>query len=351
MKSRNVIIPIFIPQEGCPHKCVFCNQETISGEENRVTAVDVVNTIEEYLPTINKENTIVEVSFFGGTFTGIPIEKQKELLSVAKEYKDNGSIDKIRMSTRPDYIDRKILEHLKNYDVDIIELGVQSLDEEVLRKSGRGHTIEDVYEASSLIKEYGITLGHQMMLGLPGDSFEKDIETTKRIIEMKPALCRIYPSLVIKNTPMEKMLNMGIYKPYTLEEAIDICKVVYKMLIDNDIEVIRVGLQTTNEINYDGDILDGPFHPAFRELVEGSIYCDIIKEEYREGQGDIEIKINEKDISKLYCNKKKYFNEVRNMIKEKVIVKIDNDISRGEILISQGGKCRKKGIKKSKGLQ
>ena len=113
MKSRNVIIPIFIPQEGCPHKCVFCNQETISGEENRVTAADVVNTIEEYLPTINKENTIVEVSFFGGTFTGIPIEKQKELLSVAKEYKDNGLIDKIRMSTRPDYIDRKILEHLK----------------------------------------------------------------------------------------------------------------------------------------------------------------------------------------------------------------------------------------------
>lgn len=212
MKSRNVIIPIFIPQEGCPHKCVFCNQETISGEENRVNAKDVVNIIEEYLPTIDKKTSTVEVSFFGGTFTGISIEKQKELLSVAKEYKDKGLIDKIRMSTRPDYIDRKILEHLKEYDVDIIELGVQSLDEDVLKKSGRGHTVEDVYEASRLIKEYGITLGHQMMLGLPGDTFEKDIETTKRIIEMKPSLCRIYPSLVIKDTSMEKMLNMGIYK-------------------------------------------------------------------------------------------------------------------------------------------
>ena len=190
-----------------------------------------------------------------------------------------------------------------------------------------------------------------MMLGLPGDSFEKDIETTKKIIEMKPALCRIYPSLVIKNTPMEKMLNMGIYKPYTLEEAIEICKVVYKMLLDNDIEVIRVGLQTTNEINYDGDILEGPFHPAFRELVEGSIYCDIIKEEYIEGKGDIEININEKDISKLYCNKKKYFNEIKSIIKDKLIVKVDNNISRGEILIKQGENCRKRKIKKSKGLQ
>lgn len=351
MKSRNVIIPIFIPQEGCPHKCVFCNQETISGEENRVNAKDVVNIIEEYLPTIDKKTSTVEVSFFGGTFTGIPIEKQKELLSVAKDYKDKGLIDKIRMSTRPDYIDRKILEHLKEYDVDIIELGVQSLDEDVLKKSGRGHTVEDVYEASRLIKEYGITLGHQMMLGLPGDTFEKDIETTKRIVEMKPSLCRIYPSLVIKDTPMEKMLNMGIYKPYTLQEAIDICKVVYKMLIDNDIEVIRVGLQTTNEINYDGDIVDGPFHPAFRELVEGSIYCDIIKSEYEKGKGNIEIRINEKDISKLYCNKKKYFNEVKDIINENIIVKVDNSISRGEILFAQGEKSRKMAIKKFKGLQ
>ena len=351
MKSRNVIIPIFIPQEGCPHKCVFCNQETISGEENRVNAKDVVNIREEYLPTIDKKNSTIEVSFFGGTFTGIPIEKQKELLSVAKDYKDKGLIDKIRMSTRPDYIDRKILEHLKEYDVDIIELGVQSLDEDVLKKSGRGHTVEDVYEASRLIKEYGITLGHQMMLGLPGDTFEKDIETTKRIIEMKPSLCRIYPSLVIKDTSMEKMLNMGIYKPYTLHEAIDICKVVYKMLIDNDIEVIRVGLQTTNEINYDGDIVDGPFHPAFRELVEGSIYCDIIKSEYENGKGNIEIRINEKDISKLYCNKKKYFNEVKDIINENIIVKVDNSISRGEILFAQGEKSIKMAIKKFKGIQ
>ena len=225
MSNKHYIIPIFISHIGCPHQCVFCNQDKIAKEvENEVTAKEVRETLNEYLDTIDHNNSTVEVSFFGGTFTAIDVNKQKELLAVAKEYKDNGLIDKIRMSTRPDAINEYILSYLKDYSVDIIELGVQSLDEEILKLSGRGHTVKDVEKASKLIKEYGFTLGHQIMPGLPGDNFDKDIETAKKSIEMKPDICRIYPSLVIKDTPMEKMYERGEYNPYSLEEAVNVSK-------------------------------------------------------------------------------------------------------------------------------
>ena len=247
MGKSHYIIPIFVPHEGCPHNCVFCNQSSITGSDAKVDASFVDGTVQQYLKTISKENATIEISFFGGTFTAINIEKQKELLGVAKKYKDNGSIDYIRLSTRPDYINNKILENLKKYEVDIIELGIQSLNNEVLLASGRGHSPEDVANASHLIKKYGFVLGHQIMVGLPSDDFQKDIETAKKIIELSPSICRIYPALVIKNTEMEKMYFSGKYNPYTLNEAIKICKIIYGMFRANNINVIRIGLQPTEE--------------------------------------------------------------------------------------------------------
>lgn len=330
MNKIHYIIPIFVPHEGCPHTCVFCNQDSITGSCFKIDGDFVRGTIEEYLETIKRENSIVEVSFFGGTFTAININKQRELLDVAMEYKQCGKIDYIRLSTRPDYIDEAILDNLKQYKVDIIELGVQSLDDEVLIKSGRGHSSEDVTRASKLIKSYGFTLGHQIMLGLPGDTKEKDIETTKKVISLGPDISRIYPSLVIKDTPMEQMLKTGIYKPYDLEEAVQISKVVYGMLTAKEINVIRIGLQPTEEINYGGDIIEGPFHPAFRELVEGSIYCDIVREHHSFYGVCEELWINPKDISKLYANKKQYFNELLEELEvKKLKVTQSNEIKRG----------------------
>lgn len=330
--SRNYyIIPIFVPQEGCPHQCVFCNQDRITNSKERVTAETVYNTVDEYLTTIDKTKATVEISFFGGTFTGIREEKQRELLAVAKEYKDKGLIDKIRMSTRPDYISKYILSYLKEYDVDIIELGVQSLVEDVLKASGRGHTIEEVEEASKLIKEYGFILGHQIMPGLPKDNFEKDIETVKRSLEMKPDICRLYPSLVIKDTPMETMFNRGEYIPYSVDEAVSICKELYKMYRDANVQVIRVGLQPTDTIREGGDVVSGPFHPAFRELVEGSLMSDKIKEELSSKKEGI-IKINSRDLSKLYANKKKYYNELL-LDGYKLKVLIDDTLERGNFVI------------------
>ncbi|MDF2502766.1 radical SAM protein [Clostridium sp.] len=314
MSRRHYIIPIFVPHQGCPHNCVFCNQNTITGNENNaVNGEFVINTVDKYLKTMDTENSIIEISFFGGTFTAIDIEKQRELLAVAKNYKNKGQIDFIRLSTRPDYINEFILDNLKNYEVDIIELGVQSMDEYVLKMAGRGHTAKDVYEASRLIKNYGFTLGHQIMPGLPGDDFQKDIYTAKEVLKLKPDICRIYPALVIKDTPMEKMYLDNVYKPYSLHEAIDICKTIYGMFQSNNIKVIRIGLQPTDEINVGKELVSGPFHPAFRELVQGSIYNDMITSVIPKNyEGHVSIEINSRDISKLYANKKSYFNSMEN---------------------------------------
>lgn len=347
MSKAHYIIPIFVPHEGCPHECVFCNQNSITGTSSKVNAKFVEDTIEEYLQTIKNKDATIEVSFYGGTFTAIDINKQKELLAVAKRYKDKGLIDYIHLSTRPDYINDEILTNLKKYSADIIELGVQSLDNEVLIKSGRGHTIEDVVKASKLIQEYGFKLGHQIMIGLPGDNFEKDIKTAREVIKLKPSIARIYPALVIKDTPMEKMYKSNIYKPYDLEEAIEISKIIYSMFIANDINVIRIGLQPTKEINYGGDLIAGPFHPSFRELVEGSIYNDIIFNEIKKYDNkEIIIHINNKDISKLYAYKKKFFNAMKSQIKtNKLQIIQQKSVKRNSILLEIDKKCKKIAIK------
>lgn len=327
MSKSYYIIPIFVPHEGCPHNCVFCNQDRITGVDEEVTAQIVRNTINDYLDTIQSENATIEVSFFGGTFTGVKEEKQKELLTVAKEFKDKKLIDKIRLSTRPDYINDYILTYLKEYGVDIIELGVQSLDAEVLRKAGRGHSVDDVVNASRLIKEYNFVLGHQIMPGLPGDTFEKDIKTAEKSISMKPDICRIYPSLVIKDTPMEEMYNRQEYIPYSLEGAVYISTIMYEIFRRNEINVIRIGLQPTESINEGKDIVAGPFHPSFRELVEGNLIVDKILENMG-AEKSATLYINPKDISKLYANKKIYFNKLK-MNNKEVVVKQSDDIARG----------------------
>ncbi|ASW42946.1 elongator complex protein 3 [Clostridium isatidis] len=333
MSKKHYIIPIFISHIGCPHQCVFCNQDKIARTlQKEVTAEEVEETIKEYLNTINKNDATVEVSFFGGTFTAIPVNKQKELLKVAKDYKEKGLIDKIRMSTRPDAINRYILNYLKEYKIDIIELGVQSLDNEILRLSGRGHSAEDVEKSSKLIKEFDFVLGHQIMPGLPGDSFEKDIETAKKSIAMKPDICRIYPSLVIKDTPMEEMYYRGVYKPYTLEEAVQISKDIYKLYKEANVNIIRIGLQPTDTITLGKDVISGPFHPAFRELVEGSLICDKIQNCVNPEE-DIIIELNSKDLSKLYANKKVFFNKLKAKHRGKINVKINDKVHRDNINI------------------
>ena len=297
--SKHYIIPIFVPHFGCPHDCVFCNQKKITNYDTDINDNYVRETIERYLAYFNKK-AFIEVAFYGGSFTAIDIETQNSLLEVAYEYKLKGLIDYIRMSTRPDAISHEILRNLKKYKVDTIELGVQSLNQKVLLKSNRGHTIDSVYNSSKMIKSYGIKLGLQMMVGLPEDDLEKDIKTALEFVDLKPDSIRIYPTLVIKNTYLEKMYLSGEYKPLSMSTAVNTCSILLMLFYINNLNVIRVGLQATENIQIGKDVVAGPFHPAFRQLVEDEIFKNIID--------DFLVNIDEKylvdKIMNIYCQEK-----------------------------------------------
>ena len=263
--KKHAIIPIFISHRGCPNDCVFCNQKRITSRIGDVTPGDAKKTIDSWLTTLDKVDT-VEVSFYGGSFTGLPIEEQNSFLKIAKEYKDAGKIDAIHLSTRPDYISVDILDNLSRYTVDCIELGVQSFSDDVLMLSGRGHDSACIYEACSLIKRYGISLGIQLMVGLPGDSPENCIFSAKETVKLAPDIARIYPTVVIKDTELYDMMRRGEYSPLPLEEAVLRSKIIYEILDKAGINIIRVGLKSS-EIMED----EIGFHPAFRQLVESMI--------------------------------------------------------------------------------
>ncbi|WFA09789.1 radical SAM protein [Tissierella sp. Yu-01] len=268
--SKHYIIPIFVPHFGCPHDCIFCNQKKITGLSTNVTQEEVEKTILEYLGYFKKD-AFIEVAFYGGSFTAIDLETQSNLLEIPYKFKKDGLINEIRLSTRPDAIDEEVLKNLKKYEVDTIELGVQSLDEDVLAVSERGHTSDVVYYSSKLIRDYGFNLGLQMMVGLPLDSFQKSLYTCHEFIKLKPDCVRIYPTLVVKDTYLEKQYNEGYYKPLDLNKAIDQTSIFLMYFYINNINVIRVGLQPTENIQLGRDVVAGPFHAAFRQLVEANI--------------------------------------------------------------------------------
>ncbi|MEG1566781.1 MAG: radical SAM protein [Anaerovoracaceae bacterium] len=277
--KKHAIIPIFIPHQGCPNDCIFCNQKKITARQKAVTAEDVETIIKTYLPTLQNRNLeTIEIAFFGGSFTGIPISDQTKYLKVAKKYKDKGLIDKIHLSTRPDYINEDILNNLKDHSVDIIELGVQSFDEEVLKLSNRGHNSQIVYKSSKLIQDYGFELGIQLMIGLPGDTLEKCIYSAKETVKIGPSLARLYPTIVINDTELYNQYKCGKYIALSQDEAVLRSKEMYKILDGAGINIIRVGLKSTDIINENGEIIGGTFHPAFRQLVEG----EIAKERFEE---------------------------------------------------------------------
>ena len=288
--KKHAIIPIFIPHKGCPNDCVFCNQRKITARAADITATDIHNTVETYMSTLGAMDIdTIELSFFGGSFTGIPMEEQRQYLAIAKEYKDSGVIQKIHLSTRPDYINIEILDNLKAYGVDVIELGVQSFADPVLKASGRGHDAACVYEACKLIKSYGFTLGIQLMIGLPKDNLKYDIYSAKEAVSQAPDIARLYPTVVIRDTALWDMMECGQYIPMNEDDAVVRTAAMYKILTDAGINVIRVGLKSSDIIS-DEKNTAGTFHPAFRQLVEGFLAKESL----------------EKQINKMYPNIKNF---------------------------------------------
>lgn len=271
--ERKIIIPIFVSHQGCPHTCVFCNQVKITGKGSTVSGEmvdEIIHTALSHMK-VNRYKTI-EVAFYGGSFTALPLEEQAELLQPVTEAIHGGQISSIRLSTRPDAIDENICCFLKEKGVKTVELGVQSMDDDVLRLSERGHTRQDTFHAVRLLKTYGFELGLQIMPGLPGASLQSDWLTGQEVVAMDPDMVRIYPTLVLRDTKLEILYQKGDYRPLSLQGAIDICKKLVILMAKAYIPVIRLGLQASEQIDLQGDVVAGPFHPAFRQLVESDIY-------------------------------------------------------------------------------
>ena len=305
MKKR--IIPIFVPHRGCPHDCIFCNQKSISGQKKNMTRQEAKNIIETHLKSINKENSLVEIAFFGGSFTAIEEKQQEELLGLAYEYIKNKKVDSIRVSTRPDYINKTILKRLN-----------------------RGHNFEDVKKASKLIRWNGFTLGHQMMVGLPESSRADEINTAKALVKLKPKMVRIYPVLVVKNTKLEQ-------EPLSVVQAVEICKELVRIFDEKNINVIRVGLQNTEEIsdpkNSKSEVVAGPYHPAFRQLVESGMWYDAIVSKIKKlnvKAKKVEVTVNPIDINNVIGHKKENVIKLNELYNVDLIVKQDKNIKQGK---------------------
>lgn len=295
-------IPVFIPEESCPFQCIYCDQKKISGTLETPTPAQIRNIIDKHLETLpenDSDNIIISIGFFGGNFTGIDKGLQKAYLQEASRYIKTNQVAKIRLSTRPDYIDKEILTFLRDNHVSAIELGVQSTDDEVLKKSGRGYQKDTVTASAKMIKDFGFDLGLQMMIGLPGDTREKAIQTARDIIAAKAAETRIYPLLIIKDTKLHKMYMDGKYTPLSMEETIETCAGLVRIFEDAGVKILRLGLHPSDDLHEDKDLIAGPFSPALKQMVLTQIWENIFAELFTEKNKnkDVEIFVSEKEIN------------------------------------------------------
>ncbi len=271
-----MIIPIFIMNRGCPHRCLFCNEGlTAENRPERLEEAGFQETVRSYLRGGRRKSGPVQIAFYGGTFTGMPREEQKRLLGLAAFFLREGTVDHIRISTRPDEIDAEGLDLIKGLGVRTVEVGAQSLDDDVLLLTRRGHTAADTLHAVSLLKERGFATGIHLMAGLPGDSPERFAGTIDKVIALSPDMVRIHPTIVLRDTPLADAFRRGDYTPLTLSEAVSQCRDALKKLTAAGIAVIRMGLQTTRGLEEPGAVVAGPFHPAFGSLVASAIFLEM----------------------------------------------------------------------------
>ncbi len=275
MKQRPLIIPVFIPQEGCPHRCVYCDQATISGATQSSWSPGLVREhVQGYLGSSDRYP--VQVAYYGGSFTLISEARQRLLLEPVQEFLNQGQVHSLRLSTRPDAIEVKNLRFLNFMGVKTIELGVQTLSDRVLAASARGHSSRQVREATLELKQHGFEVGMQLMPGLPGDCRETFSQTVEKSIALRPDFVRLYPTIVLSNTPLERLYFRGRYRPLSLNEAVEWCKEAKQRFARAAIPVIRTGLQPTTSLEQPGRIVGGPYHPAFGQLVQSAIWNEQI---------------------------------------------------------------------------
>jgi histone acetyltransferase (RNA polymerase elongator complex component) len=269
------IIPIFIPHAGCPHRCVFCDQATIAGEKDTAFSPEKFHRqVNRFLKFKSKRRNPVQVAFYGGNFLGLPESTIDAMLAESAGYIQAGEIHGIRFSTRPDTIDEKRLAMLKNFPVTTIELGVQSMDDQILTRSRRGHTAADTEKAVGILKDRNYEIGLQMMIGLPGDDDSTALFSARKIAGLAPDFARIYPTVVLAGSPLARWYEKGSYTPLPLDIAVSLTKKLYLLFAQRHIPVVRIGLQASEDLDDTDAVLAGPYHPAFGHMVYGEIFLD-----------------------------------------------------------------------------
>lgn len=336
---KTSIIPIFIPHIGCPYRCVFCNQWRITGRRGVPDGNAVARTIKEYVTSAAEERHW-EVAFYGGSFTAIPMALQEELLAPAHEALQQGRIQAIRCSTRPDCIDEEILSRLKRYGLSIVELGVQSMDDVVLARAKRGHTAQDVVTATALLREHGFTVGHQLMPGLPGEDWDSLQDTTAAICRLQPDIARIYPVVVIADTELADMYRKGEYTPLSVHEGVVRAAYMKQAFVETGIQCIRTGLQATEDLDDPAQVLAGAYAPAMGEMVDTRRYCRQLFV-VLDCMGDAEqviVEYNRRDTSRVRGYKNTTVKKVRNRYSFSVQWKESAVLPAGVAAVSAGGR-------------
>jgi histone acetyltransferase (RNA polymerase elongator complex component) len=316
---------IFIPHLGCPHTCSFCDQNKTTRAENSVSANDVREILESYLISLKQRKLTAQIGFFGGTFTALDWNYREELLSTANCYikKYPEIFTGIRCSTRPDYIDEAVLTQLKQHGVNAVELGVQSMDDEVLKLNNRGHNSDDVRKSAKLIKQFGFESGLQMMTGLLGDTAEKSLLTTNELIALNPDTVRVYPTVILKDTMLGELYERGEFETFSLEETIELCSEIYRRFVEKNIKVIRLGLNISSKSDRKNEILGGNYGLQLGELCIGRYYLKKMLEFMKNSEVKrFEIHTVRKNISKINGHKSVNKNELMKLgftykIKEK----------------------------------
>jgi len=302
-RKKPFIIPVFLPHIGCPHQCAFCNQSAITSIKRQIPSPEKLHKIvNNFLKYKGKDRNLVQIAFFGGNFMGLKAADIESLLHETGKFVTAGSVDSLRFSTRPDTINNETLDILSPFPVSTIELGVQSMDDHVLAISKRGHTSADTKKAVRLLKERNYEIGLQMMVGLPGDDETKAQLTGRRIADMSPDFVRIYPTVVLAGSLLAKWYQNGKYAPIPLEQCISLVKKLYLLFRENDIKVIRMGLQASADLEKGSEILAGPYHSAFGHLVFSRIFLDMataILESEVSIRDEVCIKVHPRAISKM----------------------------------------------------
>ena len=336
-----MIVPIFLMNRGCPHRCIFCNTRQIAGKDREpLTKAYIRETVARYAAHRKTGTGQEALAFYGGNFTGMAMCEQKRLLAVTGGMIRDGMIDEVRMSTRPDDLGPEILDMLVEQGVGTIEIGVQSMNDRVLQLARRGHTAEDVVRAVRLAKDRGITVGLHLMAGLPGDGGDTFAESVRRAIDLEPDMVRLHPTLVFADTVLASMYHAGEYSPLGLSDAIRLCKRALVFFEKAGIPLIRLGLLETDLMRTPGSVVAGPFHPAFRSLVEASLFLDMaVRLLHQRGAADRKaaFSVSPRDVSSFRGEKNGNIRELQKRFGlQEIVIHTAPELERGSLVLSEG---------------